>query len=52
MIIKLQSILFPYATQGVERKPIQLSKKDRINADRLVMLFLFGLTIAGAIIFS
>ena len=52
MIIKLQSILFPYAGQREERKPIVLSKQDKINADRLVMILLFALTTVAAVIFS
>lgn len=52
MIIKLQSILFPFARQREEKKTVQLTRKDRVNADRVVMFFLFALTIAGAIIFS
>ncbi|MES2651821.1 MAG: hypothetical protein V4663_08775 [Bacteroidota bacterium] len=52
MIIKFQSILFPYARQREEKKPVILSKKDKVNADRIVVIFLFILTIAAAIIFS
>lgn len=52
MIIKVQSLLFPYARQREEKQPKVLTRKDRINADRVVMLALFLLTIAGAILFS
>lgn len=52
MIVKLQSILFPFAGQREQKRPILLSKQDKINADRLVMFFLFALSIAVAVIAS
>ncbi|MEJ5994681.1 hypothetical protein WG904_09665 [Pedobacter sp. Du54] len=52
MILKLQSIFFPYARHREAKQPKLVSKQDKINADRLVMLVLFALTIASAIILS
>ena len=52
MIIKVQSLLFPFARQREEKKPVVLSKKDKVNADRIVMIFLLILTIIAAVIFS
>lgn len=51
MIIKLP-ITFGYARHK-EAKIVQpLTHKDRIKADRLVMVLLFLMTIAGTIIFG
>jgi hypothetical protein len=52
MIIKMQSVLFPYARHREEKKRVVLTKKDRVNADRVVMIFLFAITIVAAVIFS
>ena len=52
MIIKIQSILFPYARQKEDKKPVQLAKKDRVYADRVVMILLFIVIIVAAVIFS
>lgn len=52
MIIKMQSILFPYARQREEKKPVVLTKQDKINADRIVMILLFALTTIAAILFA
>ena len=52
MIIKIQSILFPYARQKEDKKPVLLTKKDRVSADRIVMILLFIAIIVTAIIFS
>ena len=52
MIIKVQNVLFPYARQREDRNQVQLTKKDRVNADRLVMILLLAGITAGAIIFS
>jgi len=52
MIIKMQSILFPYAGQKEDKKPMVLTKRDKINADRLVMILLFAVMVIVAVIFS
>ncbi len=52
MIIKIQSILFPYARQRGKKEPATVSKKDKVNADRIVMILLFIMVIVAAIIFS
>jgi hypothetical protein len=52
MIIKLQNVLYPYARQREAKKPIVLSRQDKVNADRIVMIFLFALSIVAAVIFS
>ena len=52
MIIKTQSILFPYARQKEDKKPVQIAKKNRVNADRVVMILLFIVIIIVAVIFS
>lgn len=52
MIIKVQNILLPYARQRAEKKPVVLSKKDKVNADRVVMIFLLIITIVAAVILS
>lgn len=52
MIIKIQSILFPYARQKEDKKPVQLAQKDRIYADRMVMILLLIVIIIAAIFFS
>ena len=52
MIIKPQSILFPYARQKEDKKPVQLPQKDRVYADRVVMILLFVVIIVTAIFFS
>jgi hypothetical protein len=52
MILKLQSILFPYARHREPRKKIILTKSDRIAADRLIMGLLLIAVIIAAVIFS
>ncbi|SFG65449.1 hypothetical protein [Pedobacter insulae] len=52
MIIKVQSILFPYVRQWEIQKARASKKSDRIIADRIVMAILFGITIAAALLFS
>jgi hypothetical protein len=51
MIIKLP-IPFTYARHKEARTTQPLSYNERLKADRLVMIFLFILTIAGAAIFA
>jgi hypothetical protein len=51
MIIKLP-IPFLYARHKEARTVQQLTRRDRIKADRLVMVLLFVFVIIGAIIFA
>ena len=52
MIIKLQSVLFPYAGQREVKQPVVLTKKDKVKADRVVMGILFAIMVIAAVIFS
>lgn len=52
MLIKLNPILQVFARQKEEKKERPLSRKEWINADRIVMLVLVVGVIIGAIIFS
>ena len=53
MLIKLNPIAQIFARQKEEDKAAHpLTKKDWINADRIVMIILFVSVIIGAIIFS
>ena len=52
MIIKVQSILFPYVRHAEIKKANVVSKSDRITADRIVLALLFGATIVLSILFS
>ena len=53
MLIKLNPIAQIFARQKEEEKAARpLTKKDWINADRIVMIILFVSVIIGAIIFS
>jgi hypothetical protein len=51
MIIKLP-LLQAFARQREAIEPKELTRKQWINADRIVMVILFIAVIAGAIIFS
>jgi len=52
MLIKLNPILQVFARRKEERAEQPLSRKEWINADRIVMLILIVGVIVGAIIFS
>ncbi|WP_165503628.1 hypothetical protein [Pedobacter hiemivivus] len=52
MLIKLNSILHIFARQKEEKAERPLTRKEWINADRIVMLVLILSVIIGAIIFS
>ena len=52
MLIKLNPILQVFARRKEERVERALSRKEWINADRIVMLMLILGVIIGAIIFS
>lgn len=52
MIIKLQAASTTYARHKEEKIVKPLTKADRVKGDRLVMLFLFLITIIGAVIFA
>lgn len=52
MLIKLHSILQVFARQKEEKKERHLTRKEWINADRMVMIALILSVIIGAIIFS
>lgn len=52
MLVKLNPILQVFARQKEERAERTLTRKEWINADRIVMAILFIGVIAGAIIFS
>jgi hypothetical protein len=52
MLIKLNSILHIFARQKEEKVERRLTRKEWINADRIVMLVLILSVIIGAIIFS
>ena len=52
MLIKLNPILQVFARQKEEKATRPLSRKEWINADRIVMLILIIGVIIGAIIFS
>lgn len=51
MLVKLP-ILHAFARQKAETQHKELSKRQWINADRIVMLVLFLSVIIGAIVFS
>lgn len=51
MIIKLHTAV-DYARHKEARIAKTLTRKDKIKGDRLVMVFLFLLTIVGAVIFA
>ncbi len=51
MIIKLP-ISFSYARHKEEKISKPLTQKERVAADRLVMILLFLFTVIGAVIFS
>jgi hypothetical protein len=52
MIIKVQSILFPYVRHIEIKKANIVSKSDRITADRIMLALLFGVTVVASILFS
>jgi hypothetical protein len=52
MLIKLSPILQVFARQREEKKEQPLTRKEWINADRIVMAILIISVIIGAIIFS
>ena len=52
MLIKLNSILHIFARQKEEKAARRLTRKEWINADRIVMIILILSVIIGAIIFS
>lgn len=52
MLIKLNPILQVFARQKEGRAEQSLSRREWINADRIVMLILIVGVIIGAIIFS
>ncbi len=52
MLIKLNPIAQIFARQKEEKVAKPLTKKDWVNADRIVMVILFASVIIGAIIFS
>ena len=52
MLVKLSLLFPPLARKDRSAKKAALTKKQWINADRIVMLLLFLGVIAGAIIFS
>jgi len=52
MIIKLQSVLFPYARQREDKGTTDLTKKAKIKADRTLIFLLFLLVIVWSVIYS
>ncbi|WP_316746324.1 hypothetical protein [Pedobacter gandavensis] len=52
MLSKSFSIFHVFARQNKEKTSRVLTKKEWVNADRIVLLFLLLATIVGAIIFS
>lgn len=52
MLIKLNPILQVFARRKEERAERELTRKEWINADRIVMLILIVAVIIGAVIFS
>jgi hypothetical protein len=52
MIIKMQSMLFPYVRQKEIKKASPLRKSDRVMADRILMAIMFCAVIIAAIVFS
>jgi hypothetical protein len=52
MIIKMQSVIFPYVRQKEIKKASTLRKSDRVMADRIMMAILFGVVIVAAILFT
>lgn len=52
MLIKSFTVLQAFARQKEETKTKPLTRKDWINADRVVMVILFVAVIVGAVLFS
>ncbi|HKG07517.1 MAG TPA: hypothetical protein VKB19_13700 [Pedobacter sp.] len=49
MLIKLNPIIHAFARQKDEVQPKELTRQQRVNYDRIVIVMLFLVVIAGAI---
>ncbi|WP_285010605.1 hypothetical protein [Pedobacter faecalis] len=52
MLIKTHPLSFTFVRQKVQNQPKPLTKTQWISYDRVVMLLLIAMVIAGAVIYS